>query len=94
LHGLCSQESRLAVARWLRSPALVTQLWASGRAPAGGRRRAGNPVYSRLGKHRPPARCGQPRRLPGGTTAELSDKPTVNAHRVPERALRQAPAIT
>jgi len=67
LHGLCSQESRLAVARWLRSPAQDPQLWAwacTCRRPPAGRQ----PGVQRLGKHRPPARCGQPRRLPGGTT--------------------------
>ena len=90
---VCAVRSRLAVARWLRSPAQDPQLWARGRAPAGGRPPAGRQlgVRSRLGIHRPPARCGQPRRLPGGNDAaavshhrhtpgeaELSGKPTVS----------------
>jgi len=93
---VCAVRSRASrVARRLRSPGArpaTVGAWAfTCRRPPAGRQPG---VRSRLGKHRPPARCGQPRRLPGGTTAELSGKPTVNAHRVPERALRQAPAIT
>ena len=68
LHGLCSQESRLAVARWLRSPALVTQLWARGRAPVGRHLRTGNPVSTADWENIGRQLCGQPRRLPGGTT--------------------------